>query len=293
MPRVRGVNHTAKRSASRWIGGFSRRAWSTSRTICWYWLCAAGRRARTCNTPSRLTLPDGSSVPDVARTGSGSPVSADSSTAEVPPVTSVNRKIRSEAAGAPSNRAANPAASPAAARRAIGARCRRRRIQRPSSVPRLHVGDALDERGAPGGFHRRRALGVELAHRLDERVDEERIELGLDVQIAATVPLGHSREHARLRAGLAGEAEQQADRVLQQLDLLLEIRLGEQRLGRRTDGEKISVERLQEITLGRAALEAGAGEGGRFAADAAAALSHGAPPRPARGARTRSAPPSR
>jgi hypothetical protein len=35
---VTGVNHTAKRSAMRWIGGFSWRARSTSSTICWYWL---------------------------------------------------------------------------------------------------------------------------------------------------------------------------------------------------------------------------------------------------------------
>ena len=43
---VKGVNHTANRSASRWIGGFSRRARSTNRTICWYWLLSATLSAR-------------------------------------------------------------------------------------------------------------------------------------------------------------------------------------------------------------------------------------------------------
>jgi hypothetical protein len=65
------------------------------RTICWYWLCSAGRSARISSAPSRFTLPESSSVPGPARTGSGSPVRADWSTAEVPRVTSPSTGTRS------------------------------------------------------------------------------------------------------------------------------------------------------------------------------------------------------
>jgi hypothetical protein len=52
---VSGVNHTAKRSASRWIGGFAPRLLYQPDDL-WYWLPSANRSARIRSVRSRPTL---------------------------------------------------------------------------------------------------------------------------------------------------------------------------------------------------------------------------------------------
>ena len=92
---VSGVNHTATRSARRWIGGRSRCAASIKRTIWAYSLSVLRRTARISSAPSALIAPLRRAAPGALATGSGSPVSADSSTEDSPASTTPSTGISS------------------------------------------------------------------------------------------------------------------------------------------------------------------------------------------------------
>src|ERR1700694_4021614 len=69
------------------MGAFCVCASSTRRTICAYLLSALRLLARISRTPSRLTLPESTSIPGALRTGTGSPVRSASLMLAEPEVT--------------------------------------------------------------------------------------------------------------------------------------------------------------------------------------------------------------
>ena len=82
MATTTGTNIPDTRSASRPIGGFAPWACRTSATIRANAVCRPTAVARNRNVPERLMVPPVTRSPDDFSTGSGSPVSIDSSTLE-------------------------------------------------------------------------------------------------------------------------------------------------------------------------------------------------------------------
>jgi hypothetical protein len=75
-----GTNHAETRSASRCTGARERWAWATRCTICESSVSPPTRSARMTRLPLPFVVPADSGTPAPLRTGSGSPVSIDSST---------------------------------------------------------------------------------------------------------------------------------------------------------------------------------------------------------------------
>ena len=82
-----GTNTADIRSASRCTGAFPAWAWATSRASWASWVSAPTRVARTTSRPSALTHPPATESPGPTSAGTGSPVSIEVSTAELPAVT--------------------------------------------------------------------------------------------------------------------------------------------------------------------------------------------------------------
>ena len=85
-PSTAGANHAETRSASRWMGASLSVACSTSRMICARSVSAPTRSARKTKEPVVLSVPALTFSPDCLATGSGSPVSMDSSISARPSV---------------------------------------------------------------------------------------------------------------------------------------------------------------------------------------------------------------
>src|SRR5438445_2241976 len=120
----------------------------------------------------------------------------------------------------------------------------------------LHVGHALVHGQSPRGFHCRGEAGVAGPHRVDQGVDKRLIHRRIDTELPMTVSLGHPRENGRFPIGLVREDEQQAERVLQELVLPLEVRIREQRLRRRAAAKEVAIEILEEVLDGTAPVVA-------------------------------------
>src|SRR5207249_2443898 len=99
-----------------------------------------------------------------------------------------------------------------------------RRPSQVSSVLRLHVLHALSHRLPPRILDGRRKVRVAVAHRIDQRVDEWRIERGIHVELPPTVSLGDPAQDRWFPRRLLWEDEQQAERMPQELMLALELR---------------------------------------------------------------------
>ncbi len=86
-PMTIGTNTEEMRSARRWTAALEACASSTMRAIWASWVSAPTRVARTTRRPEALTVAPVTVSPTVASTGTDSPVSIDSSTAEAPETT--------------------------------------------------------------------------------------------------------------------------------------------------------------------------------------------------------------
>ncbi len=87
IPSTIGTNTDAMRSTSRWIGGFEDCASSTRRTIDASSVSRPTFVARTRSAPVRFSVPPVTSSPALLSTGTDSPVTIDSSTADDPAIT--------------------------------------------------------------------------------------------------------------------------------------------------------------------------------------------------------------
>ena len=90
-----GTKYPATTSARRAIGALPACAASTKRTICISSASPAPRVARTTSAPAPLRLPPVTASPGALTAGSDSPVSSDSSTVELPAMTSPSAGTRS------------------------------------------------------------------------------------------------------------------------------------------------------------------------------------------------------
>jgi hypothetical protein len=88
-----GTNHDVTLSTSAWIGSLDAWACSTMRTICASMVSAPTRVARKASEPLPLIVPPTSSAPAFFSTGTGSPVTMDSSTKDAPSITSPSTAI--------------------------------------------------------------------------------------------------------------------------------------------------------------------------------------------------------
>ena len=95
MPNTTGTNTAAIWSTKRWIGALAAWASSTKRMICDSSDVAPTAVTRSCKDPSPLSVPPRTCRPGVLCTGSGSPVSIDSSTLLSPSISSPSAGMRS------------------------------------------------------------------------------------------------------------------------------------------------------------------------------------------------------
>jgi len=74
------------------------------------------------------------------------------------------------------------------------------------SILRLHVLDARRDRRPPGPLYNGRELIVLLLHSVDQAVDEQRIERGIDGEVSPAVAVGDARKNRGLAARPRGKA---------------------------------------------------------------------------------------
>ena len=95
MAIITGTNTPTTRSTVAWIGNFSACAFSTMRTIRAKTVSVPVARTSIQNVPSALIVPPMTSSPISLATGTGSPVNIDSSTSELPSMTTPSTATRS------------------------------------------------------------------------------------------------------------------------------------------------------------------------------------------------------
>ena len=95
MPNTAGTNTALTRSANRCIGAFSPWAARSSRRTCSSIVSAPSAVMRALSSPWRLVVPPISRAPVSLSTGTGSPVSIDSSTLLIPSTTTASAGTRS------------------------------------------------------------------------------------------------------------------------------------------------------------------------------------------------------